>query len=97
MRSFGSLGQNTQKDYRPYERVTITKLSSEIRVDEKECEALLVQLILDNAIPCRISQVDGFLVKVQQTPADAVGRWSSISKWVDAIEAVNIMRQVQLS
>jgi len=80
----------------PYERVPVSKLARGINVDAQEAESLLVELILDEKINCKISQVDGVVVKVEQTSADAsADQWTSMGKWIDSIEKTDVLHRVR--
>ncbi|KAL1396618.1 hypothetical protein quinque_011243 [Culex quinquefasciatus] len=71
---------------RPYTKITIPFISSELNIEPVEVESLLVSCILDNTIQGRIDQVNQVLELNKEARCGA--RDSAIEKWSNQINSV---------
>jgi len=67
---------------KPYTRIRLPFISQELMIPEKDVEALLVSLILDNKISGRIDQVNQMLLLRADKSADVmIEKYEAMSKW----------------
>lgn len=73
---------------RPYTRIAIPFISTELNIDPSEVESLLVSCILDNTVQGRIDQVNQVLEldKVSQCAA----RYTAMEKWSNQIQSLQL-------
>jgi COP9 signalosome complex subunit 2 len=73
---------------KPYTRVGIPFIAGELKIPEKDVEALLVSLILDARIRARIDQLNN-VVEIQRDPTEAAAAdvYKGLEGWAIAIQA----------
>ena len=73
---------------KPYTRVGIPFIAGELKIPEKDVEALLVSLILDARIRARIDQLNN-VVEIQRDPTEAAAAdvYKGLEGWATAIQA----------
>lgn len=76
---------------RPYTRIHMPYLATELNIDVAEVENLLVQCILDNTIRGKIDQVKGVLEldKECSVSGGASGRYGALEKWTHQLTTLH--------
>eukprot|EP00929_Paragymnodinium_shiwhaense_P113363 TRINITY_DN81640_c0_g1_i1.p1 TRINITY_DN81640_c0_g1~~TRINITY_DN81640_c0_g1_i1.p1 ORF type:complete len:452 (+),score=136.20 TRINITY_DN81640_c0_g1_i1:141-1496(+) len=80
--------QVLQNIIKPYRRVALNFLATEINVAADEVTSLLVQLIMDEKISARIDGAEGF-VHVDAESTDEAKKFTNIQKWVDSFQKIH--------
>ncbi|XP_050497459.1 COP9 signalosome complex subunit 2 isoform X1 [Diabrotica virgifera virgifera] len=72
---------------KPYTRIRIPFISTELNIDVSEVESLLVSCILDNTIQGRIDQVNQVLFLERETVNQA--RYSALDRWANQLNTLH--------
>jgi len=73
---------------KPYTRISLEFLATELRISQREVESLLIDLILDQKIAGRIDQVNMLLYLTNQSDSKA---FTSLDKWASAIHSTQAL------
>lgn len=73
---------------KPYTRLELSFLATQLGVDIQEVEELLIGLILENKVEGRIDQV-GMRLELDRQQSLEKKRYSALSKWTEALEGVH--------
>lgn len=73
---------------KPYTRLELSFLATQLNVDVIEVEDLLVGLILEGKVEGKIDQV-GMRLELEQQQSLAKRRYNALSKWADALDGVH--------
>jgi len=81
---------------RPYKNITLSYITAELQVSEKEAEALLVELILDKEILGKIDQIHRLLL-LQSDRSSNTATYTGLSLWVKNLTSLekSIVSRVQ--
>lgn len=81
---------------RPYKNITLSYITGELQVTEKEAEALLVELILDKEIVGKIDQIHRLLL-LQSDRSSNTATYTGLSTWVKNLTSLekSIVSRVQ--
>jgi len=72
---------------RPYKNITLPYITTELQVNPKDAESLLVELILDKEIVGRIDQIHQLLI-LQSDKSSNNAIYSSLSTWVKNLNSL---------
>jgi len=92
MNHMGSMITDFHKQYimkfvKPYRRLRIAYLAKALRIEAKQCEDYLVQLVLDGEIQGRIDQVEGLLDLSQRTQGGSK-KYQMLETWCGTLESL---------
>jgi len=71
---------------RPYKNISLSYITSELQVSEKEAEALLVELLLDNEIVGKIDQIHRLLLL--KSDKSSITPYAGLTKWVNNLTSL---------
>uniref|UniRef100_A0A6V1ITC2 PCI domain-containing protein n=1 Tax=Heterosigma akashiwo TaxID=2829 RepID=A0A6V1ITC2_HETAK len=72
----------------PYNKVSMKFLSQELKMEGKEVEQLIVNMILDGRFEGKIDQINGVLVLGGQKQSIATKKYEALQRWSDALEGL---------
>lgn len=73
---------------RPFHKLALSFIATELKICPEDVQSLLVDLILDNKLDARIDQLNGCLVMTDRAAASVKTReMESIERWASSLEA----------
>jgi COP9 signalosome complex subunit 2 len=74
----------------PYQRIKLNYLSSELKLDMKDVERLLVDMIIDKRINGKIDQINGVLSLAEKdTSVVKTKNYDALDQWTEALTVLS--------
>mmetsp|Transcript_1712 Transcript_1712/g.5927 ORF Transcript_1712/g.5927 Transcript_1712/m.5927 type:complete len:443 (-) Transcript_1712:201-1529(-) len=73
---------------RPYRKVTLQFLATELKLSAEEVEGLLVDMILEGRLDGQIEQINGYLLLGGERTSAASRKLQAIGKWANTLESL---------
>lgn len=74
---------------RPFKKVTMAYLATELSLSIDEVESLLVDMILDERLSAQIDQIHGYVIVTDTRVCVANKKSQGLGKWADKLTAIS--------